>query len=42
MPIFSRESRQIVAVYRGSPERMVGHLTMRIAEIDPISIKRRA
>src|SRR5579862_4440134 len=42
LPVFSRRPRQLVAVHRRPPERMIRHVAIRIAEIDPVRVERGA
>ena len=42
LTVLCRRAQQVLRVHRRAPERMVRHVTVRLAEIDPIGIERSA
>src|SRR5260370_34794341 len=42
MSVFSCQPSQFTSVYSRAPERMIGRLAVRIAEVDPVRVERRA
>jgi hypothetical protein len=42
LAVLSRRPREMLSVDGWTPERMVGHLAIRITEIDPVCVQRRA